>query len=219
VPAGITLSFCSCAQFGSWANGGYTYYNNVWGSGAGPQCIWATTTAKWGVAANHPTTAGVKSYANISASPAKAISAINTYTSSFDVTVPSSGSWLATYDVWVKDTTSTRIEIMLWMYQSGGVVPISSGPATPATVGGHSWNVYFANSGSNDVVSFVRTSNTTSGTVDIKAILLWIIANDHTQYGVFTTSWTLDQVQWGFDIISDGSTQAFVNNSFSIASN
>ena len=97
-------------------------------------------------------------------------------------------------------------------------MPTSSGPGTPATVGGHSWTVYSANNGSNDVVTFVRTSTITSGTLDIKAILLWIIANP-AQYGVFTSSWTLDQVQWGFDIISDGSTQAFVNNSFSVTSN
>jgi hypothetical protein len=227
VPTGVTSSWCSCDQWGQWANGNYTYYNDIWGSGAGSQCIWATTSNAWGVAANHPNSSGIKSYPNISLSPAKAISAIGTYTSGFNVTVPSSGAYETTYDVWVKGTGSTRIEIMLWMNYTGAVGPIASSydsngkpvaDKANVTVGGHTWNVYFGTNGSNDVVSFVRTSNTDSGTVDIKAILLWIIANDTTQYAVFTTSWTLDQVQFGFEITSDGSTQAFVTNSFSVTS-
>jgi hypothetical protein len=219
VPAGITSSFCSCNTFASTPEGGYTVYNNVWGSGAGPECVWTATGTKWGVTANHPNTGGVKSYPNISVSPKTVVSAINTYTSSFDITVPTGGSWEAAYDIWVRPAAGgTRIEIMLWMYKTGGVGPISTGAGTPATVGGHSWNVYYGSNGGNDVVSFLRTSNTTSGTVDVKAILDWIIANDKTQYGAFTSSATLDQVQWGFEISGDGSAQAFVNNSFSVTS-
>ncbi len=227
VPSGVTSSWCSCAQYGEWTNGGYTFYNDIWGSGAGAQCIWATMSNVWGVAANHPNTSGIKSYPNISASPAKAISAINTYTSSFSVTVPSSGAYETTYDIWVKGTTTTRIEIMLWMNYTGAVAPIAasySASGKPVAdksnvnVGGSTWNAYFGSNGSNDVVSLVRTSNTSSGTVDIKAILLWIIANDTTRYGVFTSSWTLDQVQFGFEITSDGTTQAFTVTSYSISS-
>lgn len=225
VPTGITSSFCSCAQEGQWANGSYTYYNNIWGSGPGAQCIWATAATKWGVTANHPTTSGVKSYPNISVLPAKVISAIKSYTSSFDVTVPSSGSWDVTYDLGVRGTTSARIDVMLWMNSNGAVQPIaSSGASVPVadktnvSVGGHTWNVFFGRGSDSDVVSFVRTSNVTSGTVDIQAILLWVVANNTTQYGVFTTSSTLYQVQFGFEITSDGSPQAFVSNSFLVTS-
>jgi hypothetical protein len=227
VPTGISSSWCSCAQYGEWTNGGYTYYNDIWGSGAGAQCIWATTSNVWGVAANHPNTSGIKSYPNISVSPGKAISSINTCTSSFGVTVPSSGAYETTYDIWVKGTTSTRVEIMLWMNYTGAVAPIAasySASGKPVvdksnvTVGGSTWNVYFGSNGSNGVVSLVRTSNTTSGTVDIKAVLDWIIANNTTKYGVFTSSWTLDQAQFGFEITSDGTTQAFVVNNYSISS-
>ena len=38
----------------SWTNNGYTLNNDVWGSGAGPQTIWARTGTNWGVIANHP---------------------------------------------------------------------------------------------------------------------------------------------------------------------
>jgi hypothetical protein len=214
VPAGILSSYCSCAANATTTLGNFSLYNNVWGTGAGPECVWAATT-EWGVAANHPNTAGAKAFPNISISPKTVISAINTYTSSFDVTVPTSGNWQAAYDIWVKGTTTARTEIMLWMYNSGTAAP--AGTATPATVGGHSWNVYFGNNG-HDIVTFARTSNTPSGTVDIRAILLWIIANNTSQYGIFNTTWTLDQVQWGFNITSDGSPQAFVNNSYSVTS-
>jgi hypothetical protein len=55
--------------------------------------------------------------------------------------------------------------------------------------------------------------------VDVKGILDWLIANNTTQYGQFDNTWTLDQVQWGFEISGDGgATQAFINNSFSVSS-
>jgi hypothetical protein len=181
------------------------------------------------VAANHPTTANIKSYPNISSFPQKAISAFNSYTSAFDVTVPSSGSWETSYDIFVKNNTTLppaqSVEVMLWMNKNGPVQPIASvtgsaGPVadqTNVSVGGHTWNVYSGNSGG-DIVTFVRTSNTTSGSVNIKDILTWLTGN-HTARGVFTSSWTLDLVQFGFEITSDGSTQAFVTNSYSVTSN
>jgi hypothetical protein len=177
------------------------------------------------VAANHPTTSNIKSYPNISSFPQKAINAINSCTSAFDVTVPSSGSWETTYDIFVGGNGPASVEIMLWMNKNGPVQPIASvtGPSGPVadqtnvSVGGHTWNVYSGNSGG-DIVTFVRTSNTNSGSVNIKDILTWLTGN-HTAHGVFTSSWTLDLVQFGFEITSDGSTQAFVTNSYSVTSN
>lgn len=222
VPAGINSTFCSCAARGPvYATSGFNVVNNVWGPGPGPQCVWGTATTLWGVTADHPQTSGVKSYPNIGISPRLTISGINTYTSSFDITVPAAGgSWEATYDIWVRSPGGgpTRANIMLWMY-TNQTAPISSVVApSPVTIGGHTWTVHYGRSASSDVISFVRDSNITSGTVDIKAILDWLIANNTTQFGVFTNSWTLDQVQWGFEITSDGTTQAFVNNSFSVTS-
>lgn len=221
VPTGVTAAWCSCEQWGQWTHGDATFYNDIWGSGPGPQCIWATETNQFGMAAKHPATSGIKSYPNISYSPGKAISAINTYTSSFNFTVPNGGAWEVAYDIWVKN--SVRIEIMLWLNRTGGVAPIAtkydgSGAVpdvTNVSVGGHTWNVYYGSNGSNDVVSLLRSANTTSGTVDIKAILDWIIKNK----GSFTSSWTLDQVQLGPEISSDGGdVQSFVVNAFSVSS-
>ncbi|HWP06322.1 MAG TPA: hypothetical protein VNN72_11290 [Polyangiaceae bacterium] len=227
VPAGVTSSWCSCEQWGEKASGSITYYNNIWGSGPGPQCIWLADGGMWGVAAKHPNTSGIKSYPNVSLSPQKAISSINTYTSSFDVIMPTGGAYDTAYDLWVKGTTSARIEIMLWVTFQGGVQPIAksydaSGAVADAknvTVGGHTWNVFYGSNGANDVASFVRTSITSSGSVDIKAILSWLIANNHSSYAVFTDSYTLDQVQFGTEISSDSGTGAYVTKSFAVTSN
>jgi hypothetical protein len=217
VPPGVIAWWCSCDQWGQWTKpGGAMFYNDVWGAGAGPQCTWVSAD-QWGTTANHPNTSGVKSYPNISFSPKQALSDINSYSSSFQVTVPTDGAWETTYDIWVKDSNSTRIEIMLWMNKNGPVYPASPSP-TPAvpsvTTGGHTWNVYYGAFGGNQVVTLIRTTNTTSATVDIKDILDWIIAN----HGSFDSSWTLDQVQFGFEIVSNGSVQDFLVNSFSVSS-
>jgi hypothetical protein len=212
-PAGITPTWCSCDQWGQTTKGDATYYNDIWGSGAGGQCIWVAGS-QWGVAANHPSGGGVKSYPNISYSPGKVISAINTYASSFDITVPSSGAWEVAYDYWVK-SGSTEIEIMLWVnYTQGKVFPAGSLSVSNVNTGGSTWNVYYGAYGGHDVVSLLRTTNANSGTVDILAITNWIITNKKS----FDSSWTLDQVQFGPEIVSDDAVQSFVVNSFSVSS-
>ena len=230
VPAGITSAFCNCVNEGpGFKTGAFTVANNVWGSGPGPECVWATSSTLWGVTANHPQTSGVKSYPNIGLSPRLLISGINTYTSSFDITVPGNvGSWEAAYDMWLRTPGggNTRIELMVWMYtyKTG---PISSIVAsTKPTIGDYTWTVHYGSNGSNATISLVNTNpttgttaNVTSGTIDVKGILDWLIANNTTQYGQFDNTWTLDQVQWGFEISGDGgSTQEFVNNCFSVSS-
>jgi hypothetical protein len=181
----------------------------------------------WGFATNQPATNGVKSYPNIGLSPRLLISGINSYTSTIDITNPvgTTGTWEAAYDMWVKvppgttTNNNTRIEIMIWMYVNKAG-PISSiVDTTHPVLGDYTWTVHYGSNGSNATISFVNSINVTSGTVDILAMLKWLIANNTTQYGQFTDAWTLDQVQWGWEISSDaGEVQEFVNNSFSVSS-
>jgi hypothetical protein len=99
---------------------------------------------------------------------------------------------------------------MLWVNKTGVVGPIGS-LQTSTSVGGQSWNVYSGSNGSNQVFSFLRTSNTNSGSVDIKAVLNWIKSK----------SWfgnvTLSQVQFGLEITSANGGLNFVSNSFSVS--
>jgi hypothetical protein len=200
-------TWASSDQWATWSNGGYTLYNDVWGSGAGPQSIWANSYSNWGVWANHPNTGGVKSYANATKNIGKKVSALGTTTSSFNVTVPTSGVAFETaYDIWSSDNA---YEIMLWMNKFGAVGPIGS-QQTTASVGGHSWAIYRGSNGANQVFSFVRTGNTSSGTVDIRAIAQWLRSN-----GWFGDV-TIGNVQFGYEITSSSGGKDFVTNSFSV---
>ncbi|MEV8538457.1 hypothetical protein [Streptomyces sp. NPDC051572] len=199
----------SCDQWGTTTLNGYTLYNNIWGSGAGSQCIWANSGTNWGVNANHPNTGGIKSYPNAKKVINKSITSLGSLTSSYNVTVPSSGAHNTSYDIW---DTNYDYEIMLWMNKTGAVGPLGTSQGT-LTLGGHTWTVYKGNNGANDVFSFVRTSNSSSGTVNVLPILKWI--KD-------TKGWfgnvTIGDLQFGFEITSSSGGLDFTTNSESVTS-
>lgn len=199
----------SSDQWGTWQNGGYTLYNNIWGSGAGPQTIWANSYSNWGVWANHPNTGGVKSYPNATRNVNRRLGSLNSLTSQFNVSVPSAGAYTSAYDIWANNHA---YEIMLWMNKYGPVGPLGSYQTT-VSVGGHTWQVYRGSNGSNEVFSFVRTSNTNSGTVDVRAVLNWIRAR-----GWFGDV-TVGDVQFGYEITSSSGGLDFRTNSFSVSYN
>ena len=217
-------TWSSTDRWGTWSNGGYTLYNDVWGAGYGPQTIWANTFSNWGVWANHPNTGGIKSYPNATKYIGKSLSSLASLKSSFNVTTPAGGAWESTYDIWDSGNAN---EIMLWMNYTGtstgggNVKPISynwssSGNAIPVftnvSVGGHTWNVFRGNNGSNNVYSFLRTSKTNSGTIDIKAILNWIKSQG------WIGNITVGNVQFGYEITSSSGGLNYVTNSFSVTS-
>ncbi|AKJ10438.1 hypothetical protein ABB07_10530 [Streptomyces incarnatus] len=194
----------SCDQWGSTTLNGYTLYNDVWGSGAGSQCIWANSGTNWGVWADHPNTGGIKSYPNAKKVINKSIGSMGSLSSSYNVTVPSSGAYETAYDIW---DTGHKYEIMLWVNKTGAVGPLGTSQGT-VTLGGSTWTVYKGNNGSNDVFSFVRGSNSGSGTVNILPILKWI--KD-------TKGWfgdvTIGDLQFGFEITSSAGGLNFTVNS------
>src|SRR5262249_32275310 len=182
----------STDKFGSWSNGGYTLFNDVWGSGAGPQTIWANSITNWGVWANHPNTGGVKSDPNITKAGGPSLSSLHSLRSTFNARVPGSGADETAHD---NSCPHNAFAIMLSMNQTGAVGPLGT-RQTSVTVGGHTWDVFKGSNGSNQVFSFVRHGNTSSATVDILAVLKWIQAR-----GWFGNV-TLGQVQFGFEITS-----------------
>lgn len=198
----------SSDQWGTWSSGGYTIRNDVWGGGAGPQSIWANSGSNWGVWANHPNTGGVKAYPHSAKNIGKKISALGNLSSSFNVSRPGSGAYTTAYDIWAG---GNAYEIMLWMNKQGAVGPIGS-KQTTASVGGHSWDIYKGSNGSNEVFSFVRTSNTNSGSVDIKAVMNWIKNRG------WIGDATMNEVQFGFEITSSSGGLNFTSNSYSVTS-
>jgi hypothetical protein len=99
---------------------------------------------------------------------------------------------------------------MLWMNKTGAVGPLGSYQTT-ASVGGHSWDVYRGSNGANQVFSFVRRGNTSSGTVNVLAVLQWIRSR-----GWFGNV-TLGNVQFGFEITSSSGGLNFMSNSYSVS--
>ncbi|MBX9362472.1 hypothetical protein [Streptomyces sp. WAC04114] len=199
----------SCDQWGNTNLNGYTLYNNIWGSGAGSQCIWANSGTNWGVWADHPGTGGIKSYPNQTKAINKSITSLTSLTSGYNVSVPSSGAYNTSYDIW---DTDHDYEIMLWVNKTGAVGPLGSSQGTVA-LGGHSWNVFKGTNGANEVFSFIRTSNSSSGTVNILPILKWI--KD-------TKKWmgneTIGDVQFGYEVTSSSGGLNFTTNNLTVSS-
>ncbi|MCX2182892.1 hypothetical protein KV205_20525 [Streptomyces sp. SKN60] len=198
----------SCDRWGSTGLDGYRLYNNIWGSGAGSQCLWANSGTDWGVWAAHPDTGGIKSYPNATKTINKTIDSLGRLTSDYNVSVPSSGAYNTSYDIW---DTDHQYEIMLWVNDNGAVGPIG-GYQGNVTLGGHNWNVYKGTNGSNQVFSFLRTSDSRSGTVDVKPILHWIA---HTK-GWMPGNETIGDVQFGYEITSSSGGLDFHTNNLTI---
>ncbi|WP_327351355.1 glycoside hydrolase family 12 protein [Streptomyces sp. NBC_01304] len=199
----------SCDQWGSTSLGGYTLYNNIWGSGAGAQCVWANSGTNWGVWADHPATSGIKSYPNAKKVINKPISSLASLTSSYNVSVPSAGDYNTSYDIW---DTDYDYEIMLWVNYHGNVGALGSFQGN-ATLGGHTWAVYKGDNGANEVFSFLRTSDSSAGTVNILPILKWI--KD-------TKGWmgneTIGDVQFGYEISGAPGGLDFRTDSLTVSS-
>ncbi|MGW3987257.1 glycoside hydrolase family 12 protein [Streptomyces sp. NPDC004830] len=199
----------SCDQWGNTGLNGYTLYNNIWGSGAGRQCVWANSGTNWGVWADHPGTGGIKSYPNSKKVINKTITSLSSLSSSYDVTVPAAGAYNSSYDIW---DTDHDYEIMLWVNHHGAVGPLGTSQGTVG-LGGHTWNVYKGSNGANEVFSFLRTSDSTAGSVNILPILKWI--KD-------TKKWmgneTIGDVQFGYEITSSSGGLNFTTNNLTVSS-
>ncbi|MFG3409466.1 hypothetical protein [Streptomyces sp. NPDC048142] len=198
----------TCDRWGTTSLDGYRLYNNIWGSGFGSQCTWANSGTSWGVWADHPGTGGIKSYPNSTKTINKTIDSIGRLTSDYNVSVPSSGAYNTSYDIW---DTDHDYEIMLWVNDHGAVGPIGTWQDN-VSLGGHNWNVYKGTNGSNQVFSFLRTSDSRSGTVDIKPILTWIA---HTK-GWMPGNETIGDVQFGYEITSSPGGLDFITNRLTV---
>ena len=200
-----TWSSSDC--WGTWSNGGYTVRNNVWGGGAGPQTIWANSYSNWGVWANHPNTGGVKAYPHAEQGGEPAAQLARSLSSNFNVSYPNSGC-LHHRVRHLGQQQRLRDHAVDEQGRRGRpdrIVP------DDGSVGGHTWDVYRGSNGSNQVFSFVRTSNTGSGTVDIKAVMNWI--RNRGWFGDVTVG----DVQFGYEITSSSGGLNFTTNQYSVS--
>lgn len=191
-------AYQSSDRWASYNNGGYTIYNDEWGSGYGSQTLWANTYKDWGVYSTQPATSGVKSYANVSRSVGTALNSLSSSSSTYAVSLPGTGDWEAAYDIWLNGSS---YEVMLWVDRHGNVGPLGSSIGN-LSLDGRTWTVYVGSNGANPVYSFVQTSNTTSGTVNILNLLKWMENTKH-----YFSNPTLSTIQFGFEISGTGNTR------------
>lgn len=207
-PCGPVVEALRLPEWGTWSTDGWTLYNNIWGSGAGSQCIWANSPTSWGVQANHPNTGGVKSYPNLTRFYGRQINQIGTASSSFNLTVPTSNvAFASTYDIWSSDNAH---EAMVWVNRYGPVGAIGAYETT-VSVGGHTWDFYRGGHSGIQVYSFLRQGNTQSGSVNLGAVLQWLLSTGRI------ANVTIGNLQFGFEITSSAGGQNFTVNSYSLS--
>lgn len=201
-----------CDEYGrtTTADGRYVVQNNRWGTQA-QQCItpsatgFELTTAEGDV----PTTGAPASYPSVywgchyatctpDFSPVPASSAeFATVRTSTTMAFPADGSWDAAYDLWFdptprRDGQNTGAEVMVWLDHSGPPQPIGSRVGR-VSIEGADWDVWFGNQGWN-VVSYVRTTPTTTVDVAVASFFEDALARGYTE-----RSWYLTSVQAGFE--------------------
>ncbi|MBC8096913.1 MAG: glycosyl hydrolase [Akkermansiaceae bacterium] len=212
---GSAAAWSSCDKWAIWANGGFYVENDVWGPYPGRQCIWANSYKNWGVNANH-TGNRIQSYPNVDKKDInKRVLSLNNVYSSFNATTPSGTVYDLAYDVWLNGST---YEVMVWT-KWANTQPIAAsydarGIAVPSyrnqSIGGATYNVYHRG----NVTSFLRTSQISSGSVNIKPLLQWI--NNVPRW---YNNPTLAKVQFGWEIINTGGSKNFTMNSYSCTAN
>ncbi|MEU4560259.1 cellulose binding domain-containing protein [Actinoplanes sp. NPDC023936] len=219
--ATITKGTENCTDYAALVRGKYWVNNNVWGraDGTGSQCVWENGLSgdnlSWGTSWNWTgDTTKVKSYASavlgwhwgwkatgtglpIRLSAGKQVNA----SWNFQVTQTTSNIMNVAYDLWLHDIANPdwqnnpADEVMVWLYKSGGAGPVGTKQAT-VTIAGTSWDLYKGNIGWN-VYSFVRTSNTSSASLDLTDF-----TDDLVARGWLAKSKYLSSVQAGTEIFT-----------------
>ncbi|HKX31083.1 MAG TPA: endo-1,4-beta-glucanase [Blastocatellia bacterium] len=225
----------TCNAFGTIDMGKYWINNNTWGqsSGTGWECIWSWGSASsswgWGTSwswANSPSS--VKAYPSVvlgwhwgwrrsgTGLPVQ-LSANRNVNSGWNYTVRQTGTNVmnVAYDLWFHpisnpgSSNNPSDELMIWLYRSGGAGPAGTYQAT-VNLAGTSWDLYrgFIGSGSSgwNVYSFVRRSNTTSATMNLRDFTNHIVSR-----GWMSNSKYLTSVQAGSEIFT-GTGQLDVNS-------
>ena len=191
----LALSAGTWSSSGQWAQytlGSYTIYNDVWGSGAGPQTLYVNTSSSsspnfW--VHSQQSGGGIKSYPNGSKTINKSITSISSLHGYHSHSNSLSSGTLAhdwAYDCWVPS------EVMVWTRWTSNVGPWGSLYQSNVSIGGRTWNVYKPGG----PWSFLATSQYNSGTTDLASIFKWLVNGGHLSNG------TVGQCQYGVEITS-----------------
>jgi thermitase len=213
VPANTVCSnpaWTSADPNGMWDNNGFFIHNNMWNNSAGPQTTYACAYNNWYVTSTQTNSAGaVKTYPNVHKDFNKPLNSFTTITSTYAHTTPSiNGIWNVAYDIWLN---SLDIEVMIWT-DNKNQVPSGTKISTQ-TFGGKSYDVW--KTSNNSYIAFVQQPAATSGTVNIREMLDWLISQ-----GWLTANVELYQIDYGVEIVStNGTPETFKFTNFSLTAN
>jgi Glycosyl hydrolase family 12 len=195
---------------------GYFVFNNMWNTdaGLGPQTLSVCSYNSWYVVSDQTDNAGaVKTYPNAQMNFNEVpIASLHGVMSRFAETSPHVGVYDDAYDIWLNGiATAGSTEIMVWV-DNYNQVPKGS-QVTTKPFGDRTYDVWMTPDSS--YIALVSTVTFTSGTVDLLEIFSWAIAQNW-----LPQSATLDQIDFGVEIVSTGGANAtYQFNDFSITTN
>lgn len=209
---------------GGWTNGGYYVHNNVWNTEeAGPETLYACSYDNWYVTSTQPDTTSVKAYPNVHLDinnlNGEPLSDYTTITSTFAAATPRVGIYNVAYDIWLDGVGwgNGTTEVMVWM-ENYMQVPLGSVVSPDMTFGGETYDVYRYTSSSDggvQVISLLSTTTQTSGSVDLREILDFIVGESWIDENA-----TINQIGYGVEICStENQPETFYFTDFSITMN
>jgi hypothetical protein len=225
--ASASTSASTCQPFGVMpvAGGTYNVQADEWNSGA-TQCVSTDGNADFTVtqsAINTSTSGPPGSYPSIyrgchwgtcttSSGLPIPVSSLGDPTTSWSTTQTGTGAYDVAYDIWFNQTPSTSgqpngTEVMIWLNHNGAVQPAGS-PVATVTLGGYTYDVWYAQMSSWKYVAYVIRGGTSS----VSNLDLGTIARDATARGYLSSAWYLIDVEAGFELWQGGAGLA--TNSF-----
>ncbi|MGA9127499.1 MAG: RICIN domain-containing protein, partial [Terracidiphilus sp.] len=218
VPA-MAYSWSSCSRYETYTENNYNLFTDEWGATSG-QCVYANSSTNWWSVANYSGGSGVQAYPDSEISLGNVnLSSLSSVNSSFNFSVTSGAPYYdAAYDLW---TNGNVDEVMVWEQWKGNG-PIASSYncnqlgvggcpfATNVEIDGVTYDVFQGNTGHN-VVSFLRTSQASSGTVNLLDLMNWLANEGRLESKTFSTA------DFGFEIGDTNGSKTFTLNSFSVS--
>jgi hypothetical protein len=204
------------ANQGTQQYGEYLVSNGLFNPGTGSaQTITVTSQANWYAVSTQPASPPqVRSYPAVAYSCGWPVSSYKSIVSSFAETWPAGAIGEAAYDIFTAGTstapTARTTEVMIWT-DTHGATPAGSVIATP-TINGVTYNLYFSSTLQTwPYYAFEAQSNFSSGTVDILAILNYLVAN-----GYILASDIINTIFFGWEIIT-AAAAVFQMTSYSVS--
>jgi len=202
VQAAQTTQVCANGQ--QISMGKYYLFNNIWGAntGTGEQCIWDVanngSSIGWSTRWNWSGQFQVKSYDSVvlgwhwqkqtttylTGLPQKLSSNQPVKTNwTYNITqIGPNTTFNIAYDLWLHTISNPNQdnpsdEVMLWLYEQGGVHPVGS-PVATVNMDGTSWTLWEGSRNTWQVHTFVRSTNTTAAqSFNLSDFLNYLVSN------------------------------------------